>query len=109
MNESPLIAIREAEQAAAELVEDTRRSVEQEIEHAKSRVAELLAEAEEEGRHVAGRRHKVALEEAESDARQIVKDGAVRAAKAADEAAPYLSKAVAALVDLVLPDGLHGA
>lgn len=109
MNESPLITIREAERAAAELVEDARRWAEQEIEQARTRTAELLVEAKEQGRHIASRHHKEALEAAEADARQVVKDGERRSAAVADEAEPYLAKAVAALVELVLPDGVKEA
>jgi len=109
VNESPLITIREAERAAAELVEDARRWAEQEVERARTRDAELLVEAEDQGRHVASRHYQEALETAEADARQIVKDGAERAAGVANEAAPYLAKAITALVELVLPDGVKGA
>lgn len=109
MNESPLITIREAEREAAELVEDARRWADQEIEQARTRTAELLVEAEEQGRHIAGRHHKEALEAAEADARRVLKEGEGRSAGVADEAEPYLAKAVAALVEFVLPDDVEEA
>jgi len=108
MSESPLITIREAERAAAELVENARRCAEQEVNEAKARVAGLLVEAEEHGRHVANRRHQEALEAARADARQIADNGEGRRAAVADEAAPYLPEAVTALLELVLPAGQSG-
>jgi hypothetical protein len=64
MNESPLITIREAERAAAELVENAHRLAEREVLTAKTRVAFPLAKAEENGRHLANRHHKEELENA---------------------------------------------
>ncbi len=105
MNESPLITIREAERAAAELVETARHEAEDELEGARARAAEMLVEAEEQGRHVALRLHQEALEAAQADARQLVSEGEARAANVSDLAKPYLSQAVAALVEFVLPGG----
>jgi vacuolar-type H+-ATPase subunit H len=75
MNESPLITIRGAERAAAELVENAHRLAEREVLTAKTRVASPLAKAEENGRHLANRHHKEELENAQADAEQITKNG----------------------------------
>jgi len=107
MNESPLITIREAERVAAELVENARRLAEQEVLTAKTRSASLLVDAEELGRRIANRHHKEELEKALADAERISSNGEAHTAALADEAAPYLPEAVAALVELVLPAGNH--
>ncbi len=105
MNESPLLTIRESEREAAELIEKARLWAEEEVERARHRAAGMLTEAEDQGKRIAQRRHREGLEAARADAQRTLRQGEQRAAAIADEAAPYVPEAVAALVELVLPDG----
>ncbi len=101
--ESPLLAIKDAERAAAERIEEVREEVEREVDAALVRAEEMVAEAEERGRRRASAHYRSIVDAAGREAEEIKSKGTVAADRVGELIAPRFDRIVDALVHIVLP------
>ncbi|MHC4959253.1 MAG: hypothetical protein ACYTGN_12865 [Planctomycetota bacterium] len=100
---SPLSEVRAAEREAATRIDQARARADERVRLARTDARDLVERARDEGVREADRRHAVALEQAESEARDIIAAEHERAEALRAGCDAYLDALVDEMCALVLP------